>query len=306
MRLFVAITDLDWYEHLSRLNPDEVNFWRPSSTTQFRALSPGEPLLFKLHSPNDYIVGGGFLTYSSILPVSLAWSAFGEKNGAATEQDMRALIERHRHAVPNPAEDYSIGCILLRPFFFERAAWIPLPQWARGIQRGKGYNTDEEEGRRLWTEVQARLAAQPIEEEARVDVVDGDRYGQPQLVLPRLGQGSFRVIVTDSYQRQCALTGSHVLHVLDAAHIRPYAAGGTHSPNNGLLLRQDIHTLFDRGYITVAPDYRIEVSRRIREEFDNGKEYYALSGKPIHLPARTEVRPSPELLTWHNENRFRA
>jgi putative restriction endonuclease len=123
--------------------------------------------------------------------------------------------------------------------------------------------------------------------------------------MPRLGQGAFRVIVTDVYQRQCALTNSHVLHVLDAAHIRPYADGGSHNPSNGLLLRQDVHTLFDRGYLTVSPDYHVEVSRRLKDEFDNGKEYYALQGKTILLPGNPAFRPSTEQLVWHNENRYR-
>jgi putative restriction endonuclease len=124
-------------------------------------------------------------------------------------------------------------------------------------------------------------------------------------VLPRLGQGAFRVIVTDVYKRQCALTNSHVLHVLDAAHIRPYADCGSHNPSNGLLLRQDVHTLFDRGYLTVAPDYRVEVSRRLKDEFDNGREYYALQGKPILLPENPLFRPSAEQLMWHYENKYR-
>lgn len=63
MRLFVGVTDRDWYEHLRRIpGIDEVNFWKPSGNTGFHALSPGEPFLFKLHSPDDYIVGGGHLT----------------------------------------------------------------------------------------------------------------------------------------------------------------------------------------------------------------------------------------------------
>lgn len=74
------------------------------------------------------------------------------------------------------------------------------------------------------------------------------------------------------YKRQCALTNSRVLHVLDAAHIKPYSLGGSHSPSNGLLLRQDVHTLFDRGYLTVTPDYHVGVSHRLKDEFDNGKE----------------------------------
>ena len=136
-------------------------------------------------------------------------------------------------------------------------------------------------------------------------VADGPRFGQPQTVMPRLGQGAFRVIVTDVYHRQCALTNSHVLHVLDAAHIRPYAEGGSHNPNNGLLLRQDVHTLFDRGYLTVSPDYHVEVSRRLKDEFDNGKEYYSLHGKSILLPKNPLFRPSAEQLTWHNDHVYR-
>jgi putative restriction endonuclease len=56
---------------------------QPSGSGSFQALSPGEPLLFKLRSPNNFIVGGGFFSHYSILPASFAWSAFGLKNGAA-------------------------------------------------------------------------------------------------------------------------------------------------------------------------------------------------------------------------------
>ena len=171
--------------------------------------------------------------------------------------------------------------------------------------RGKGYSTDEEVGRQLWADAQLRLQARAVPTVEPVLVADGLRYGQPQTVLPRLGQGAFRVIVTDVYKRQCALTNSHILHVLDAAHIRPYAYGGTHNPNNGLLLRQDLHTLFDRGYLTVTPGYAVEVSRRLKDEFDNGREYYALQGKKILLPDATAFRPSPNQLAWHNEHVYR-
>ena len=51
MRLFLAITDSDWFDYLSELRPDEVNFWKPSGSISFQALSPSEPLLFKLRSP---------------------------------------------------------------------------------------------------------------------------------------------------------------------------------------------------------------------------------------------------------------
>lgn len=306
MKLLVAITDSDWFNYLSELRPDELNFWQPSGSDSFRALSPGEPLLFKLHSPNDFIVGGGFFSHYAILPASFAWSAFGQKNGAVDEPEMRRRIEKYRRVEPGSASDYSVGCILLQsPFFFSREEWFPVPEWHRSIVRGKGYSTDDEVGRQLWAEVQLRLQARAVPLVEPELVADGPRFGQPQTVLPRLGQGAFRVIVTDVYKRQCALTNSHILHVLDAAHIRPYADGGTHSPNNGFLLRQDLHTLFDRGYLTVTKDYAVEVSHRLKDEFDNGKEYYALHGKKILLPDAAAFRPSPDQLAWHNEHVYR-
>ncbi len=62
MRIFVAITDQDWFNlHASSVQVDEVNFWRPSPTANFKALQPGELMLFKLHSPLNFIAGGGFL-----------------------------------------------------------------------------------------------------------------------------------------------------------------------------------------------------------------------------------------------------
>lgn len=306
MRFFVGITDGDWFDFLSGMDGlDEVNFWQPSGQQQFRALQIGEPFLFKLHSPDDYIVGGGFFSHFTILPASIVWQAFGEKNGARTEEEMRTRIARYRRA-PNPGatNDYQIGCILLEsPFFFDRADWIPVPDWKREIVRGRGYDS-EGDGREIWHRVEALLRAST---QAAQHIEEGQpRYGEPVAVLPRLGQGSFRLIVTDSYDRRCAFTNSPVLHVLEAAHIRPYSSGGTHAPTNGILLRQDLHTLFDRGYMTVTPSHQIEVSSRIREEFHNGKEYYKLHGEAMRLPTCGDRQPSPDLLRWHNEHVYRG
>jgi hypothetical protein len=89
MRLYVGITDHDWYRFLSgRPDLDEVNFWQPSGSRTFRVLQPGEPLLFKLHSPLNFIVGGGFLARYSPLPVEIAWDAFGQKNGAVSLEEI--------------------------------------------------------------------------------------------------------------------------------------------------------------------------------------------------------------------------
>jgi putative restriction endonuclease len=107
--------------------------------------------------------------------------------------------------------------------------------------------------------------------------------------------------VTDAYGRRCAVTREKTLPALQASHIKPYASSGPHRVDNGLLLRADVHQLFDAGYVTITPDYRIEVSRRIREEFENGTEYYALQGDKLWLPESEQERPTEDFIAYHND-----
>lgn len=130
------------------------------------------------------------------------------------------------------------------------------------------------------------------------------KYGRFSLIRQRLGQGTFRVAVLDNYERGCAITNEHSLPALEASHIRPYSENGPHATSNGILLRADIHNLFDTGYVTVSPQYRVEVSSRLRSEFENGHSYYPLHGKEIRLPISVTDRPSKDFLEWHNENKY--
>jgi len=67
-----------------------------------------------------------------------------------------------------------------------------------------------------------------------------------------------------------------------------------------------ISTLFDAGYVTVTPSLELRVSRRIREEFENGRDYYALEGSPLRVPLPPAPRPSAEYLEWHGDTVFRG
>ena len=312
MRLFVGVTDYDWFRFLaSRPGIDEVNFWQPSGRGSFKALQPGELFLFKLHNPRNFIVGGGFFAHRSVLPVSLAWEAFGPKNGAVSLQEMLSRVARYRRVVDDRPADYEVGCILLeQPFFLAEADWIPAPaDWKRNIVRGKGYDAQSGEGRQVWQRVEAAIGAGAgvaLPASPFSPALVAERFGGPTVVYPRLGQGSFRVLVTDLYARRCAVTGERTLPVLQAAHIKPYSADGPHEPRNGVLLRSDLHTLLDRGYVTITPQLRFEVSRRIREEFENGRDYYALHGRPVRLPQQEGLAPAREYLDWHASNMFRG
>jgi putative restriction endonuclease len=138
----------------------------------------------------------------------------------------------------------------------------------------------------------------------RAGPINVSRYGEPVLIRPRFGQGAFRIGVTGVYQRRCAITGERTLPILDAAHIRPYGAGGEHEISNGLLLRTDVHRLFDLGYVTVSGDGRFEVGRRLKMDFENGRLYYEMHGRPIALPEEIDQRPSRDALEWHQANKF--
>ena len=192
-----------------------------------------------------------------------------------------------------------IGCIqLVAPVFFPRGAWIPQPtDWQPRTQVPVRYDLAAGEGRRVWQTCLAQAAAlprhAPISDSTGV-AERGPRYGDPRLMHPRLGQATFRIVVLDAYARACAVTEEHSLPALEAAHIRSYAHDGPHDVRNGLLLRADLHRLFDTGYITVTPDLR------------NGRSYYPFHGARLQVPPAVPHRPEKEFLEWHNEHVFRG
>jgi len=88
------------------------------------------------------------------------------------------------------------------------------------------------------------------------------------------------IAVTSAYGA-CAVSGEHSLPALEAAHVRPYADGGERALSNGLLLRADIHRLYDAGYVTVTPDYRFRVSHDLADDFRRRPRVRALR-RPRH------------------------
>ena len=222
--------------------------------------------------------------------------AFGDKNGAPSFREMCRRIEKYRPTAPDPHADYRIGCILLQdPFFFRQFYWVPAPaEFHPNTQQGKLFDLTVQPGRTLWELVMDRYRL------ARGGVVlePGEPVERrPVTVLQRVGQGAFKVMVTDKYRRQCAITRERALPVLEAAQIRPVAEGGTHQVSNGLLLRADLHALFDRGYVTIVPDQdgahcRVRVSGRLKTDYDNGEPYYPLDRQPIAPPKDPADQPS--------------
>jgi putative restriction endonuclease len=202
--------------------------------------------------------------------------------------------------------------MLIAPVFLAPEEWVAPPaDWARtGIQQGKRYELDTGEGRRILDACVQRARAGArywnVEPSPQLVAEGAPRFGSPIPVRPRLGQGVFSLAVRDAYGGACAVTGEHSGPVLEAAHIKPYGKGGEHRVDNGLLLRRDLHRLYDLGYVTVTPDYEFRVGERLREEFKNGRSYYGLSGSRIAVPANEGWRPRREFLDWHGQAIFKG
>lgn len=315
MKLWVGVTDNRWFEFLAGRQLDEVNFWQPSAKSLLANAQYGMPFLFKLKRPNNAIAGGGILVAQSSFPVSIAWEIFGEKCGAASLPELLELVSRSAKGVKRES---SIVCtVLANPVFLSRRLWLESPpDWSGPIVRGKYYDTVSDSGSAIWRHLGPHFSDELLPERRISEALissnfsgaDGLKYGSPITLRPRLGQSTFRLMVTDAYKRRCAMTGETTLDVLEAAHIVPYSeSGGSHDVSNGLLLRSDFHKLFDRGLVSVDPSYRIRISPRIREAYFNGKAYYRLEGQSLAvIPDVAASRPDKDRLAWHFSNCFQG
>lgn len=317
---FIALTDRAWFDFLGELSRerdgplDEVNFWQPRSRRPMAKLAPGTPIFFRLKSPTNAIAGYGHFASFILLSLEQAWASFAQVNGDPDQLQFLRRIGGYRNLdlVGDPrAPREPIGCTLLRDAtFWPQERWIPWgvdKGWAPNIVQGKT-ERDEIRASQLLAEIQydhlttpEELAAEsfaPLDVDERELIVASAR--------PRVGQGTFRSRLLSAYDRRCAITGEHTEIVLDAAHIQPYLGPLSNHVQNGLLLTKEFHTLFDRGYVTVTPDFEVRVSTRLRAEWDNGVRYYAYDAKPLLVqPTSLPDRPAREVLEWHGARVFR-
>ena len=314
MKFYLGVTDNNWYNYLSRISPEDINFWQPGGKASFKVIQSGAPFLFKLKGKLNAIGGIGFFSSHTFLPMSIAWDTFRKSNGCETYDEFSRMILKYRTDKQNL--NPTIGCIVLsNPIFFKPEDWIETPSdWSKSIVQGKSYDTEEPIGKLVWQKVENLLekylylnAEDEGQNQFQLEEQFSPLYGNSILSKVRIGQPAFRVLVTDAYTRRCSITGEKTLPVLEAAHIKPYADSGPHLISNGLLLRSDMHKLFDSGYLTITNDFKIEISSRIKEEFQNGKEYYRYHGNDLLiLPNREIDKPNKSFIDWHNTNIYKG
>ena len=309
----VANTDYGWFSHfrpkdrLARI--DEVNFWQPTSRQSFGALKRGQPFFFRLKKPHYAIAGFGLFARFDRLPVGLAWDVFGQRNGFPDETSFLDAMTKFRQKMDDPLGQ-DLNCIVLQEVvFLPPRHWIPWRAsegWSPNIVRFKMFDLAEGAGRLLFEVLAAgdHPSLPEFGHEFEPLTVD-NRVIEMVPRAERPGQRAFKLQLLAAYNRQCAVTTEHSLPVLDAAHIQPYRGRDSDHPQNGIILRSDLHRLYDRGYLTITPNLELEVSRRLRDEFNNGKRYYQLQGQRIVVPKDPRLAPSRSALDWHASHVFR-
>ena len=293
-RFIIANTDPAWLSLLKSRKPREVNFWRPSAPAT--RVAPGTPWFYKLRGTRE-IVGCGFFAAYSIMPIMMAWEIFGQANGVRDFATfLRVIASLRREPTTSISE---IGCAaLIDPVYFSRP--VTMDRMYGPIVSG---DTREASDVPLWNSLTEAVHQSKSDHGISPLTLPGGR-GAPTLSRRRLGQPSFRTAILSAYERRCAITGERTLPVLEAAHIRPFAETEEHDVRNGLLMKSDLHALFDAGLVTVTPDLHFRVSSQIRERYENGRDYYALDGRTIRSPRSEHERPLYESLDYHSSKIF--
>lgn len=164
------------------------------------------------------------------------------------------------------------------------------------------------EGLGFTVEVDSGDARFPQRKSRRSKVADEQPFGPEneedtrrrikQTIVQHRGQQNFGNSLIYAYGGECTITGCPILDVLEAAHIVPYRGTHTNRTSNGLLLRADLHTLFDCNLRTIDPEtLKVHLDPRIRNS-----EYREWNGRRIRMPGKLQDKPSKEVLRKHFED----
>ncbi len=144
------------------------------------------------------------------------------------------------------------------------------------------------------------FVAVPGEEDPLPDLFDPEQVSDERTrrlmeIVTREGQDRFRTAIMDAYGFRCAVTGYDAVEALEAAHIVPYMGPGTNRVSNGLLLRTDVHRLFDRGALAIDErSFKVLVKPHLLVT-----HYRVFAGTQLRLPVRIADRPAPVALRDH-------
>ena len=129
-----------------------------------------------------------------------------------------------------------------------------------------------------------------LQDSPRESPGEDDKWREAQ-VRVRQGQTEFRGKLLEAYERRCAVTGTRLEPLLQAAHIIPHADGTDYKTSYGLLLRADIHSLYDLHHLSIDERGVVHLSRMVIQT-----EYRQYEGKTFRIPVKVSLQPSPTSL----------
>jgi putative restriction endonuclease len=302
--LYVGNTDHEWFDFCkSQGNLDEVNFWQPSRQ-HFKAIDIGGIFFFRRKSPIDKIGGFGVLASAGEATIQTAWQSLELSNGVETKEDFVDRVRKYKKSYTVDDQTLIGFKILIDPVFLDEEHWIDVPKdWSKNIVSGKSYYHSAIHAKPLLKLFERHKretihqVANAVSERGFAEIQSGFKYRQSSKV--RVGQSSFRMALLAAYRNKCAITGTALEVCLEAAHITAFSETVSHEISNGLLLRRDIHALFDSHLLSVDSENRIRLSNSLKAVLEVGDEYLQLEGKKLAAPTASILRPSKRRLAEH-------
>jgi hypothetical protein len=216
-----------------------------------------------------------FKTAPGTVSVVFPTEALSEVHGRAWRSHVRAMEVAARRQPVSPHTGYSVS---LLAFLREQGFDVPDSESPKALQaRRRAPAASRKQAKALL----------PVVEPFDPDSVEDARRRVLASIIRRQGQGEFRNAVLRAYGFSCAVTGCDVPEVLEAAHIFPYGGIETNHVQNGILLRADLHTLFDLGLLTFDHEWRVRLDESLK-----GTSYWTFHGMPVQLPQAEADRPS--------------
>lgn len=281
----ISPTDIDWFNFL-RDNGyhTQINFWTPS-LWNISQLKPGNKLYFMLKSPIRKIGGYGHFVEYKNLPLKEAWNTYGRKNGCHNKLELINRLKHYNKSIKE-VDNQKIGCIILENAeFYDDLHFLNLEEYEinfhRSVQKIKYFKIYDP-------------LTQPINHKVNeFELVPyiTKRQKKTTKITPRIGQGTFRGKISQVYNNKCCVSGESTAELLEAAHIQPYINEHSNHIQNGLLLRVDIHKMYDNGLLYIDEHYEIHISSLIKST-----HYLQLQGKKISIPENTSLQPSKNAL----------
>lgn len=294
-----------WYQvlktHFLAKGSSRMSLFQNDNTLKDAGISPGTLTLFLLNEDNkNYIIGGGYFLFFKLIDTDNYWNTQGVKCGFRSKEELQEYLKNEGYDPKN------VETLIFDSYFmFTKHERVLIPENFDKEYCNKNCNIlslDDPFGKYINKIVLSKR--EPYIASFGMDWPG--IYFATSHFNTRNYYAQFNAKISCIYNNTCALTGTKIEPLVDAVHIKPFSDHKFQDVQNGIMLRTDIHKLFNEGYITFEykkSDLIAIVSKSIKDSFDDSY-YDKYNRKKLHLPEDLNLRPKKELIDWHRENVF--